>query len=79
MKLGMQEFQVGNILNLLNKNSIGIEITNPGHQHGYKNFSKKQIFSLQKLLNILIKKYKIKKKYVFLVILIYLLVEKRSR
>ena len=23
----------------LNKNSIGIEITNPGHQHGYKNFS----------------------------------------
>ena len=28
----------------LNKNSIGIEITNPGHQHGYKKFSKKQIF-----------------------------------
>ena len=48
----------------LNKNSIGIEITNPGHQHGYKKFSKKQIFSLQKLLNILVKKYKIKKKYV---------------
>ena len=48
----------------LNKNSIGIEITNPGHQHGYKKFSKKQIFSLQKLLNILIKKYKIKKKYI---------------
>ena len=48
----------------LNKNSIGIEITNPGHQHGYKRFSKKQIFSLQKLLNILIKKYKIKKKYI---------------
>ena len=34
----------------LNKNSIGIEITNPGHQYGYKNFSKKQIFSLKKLL-----------------------------
>ena len=48
----------------LNKNSIGIEITNPGHQHGYKKFSKKQIFSLQKLLKILIKKYKIKKNYV---------------
>jgi N-acetylmuramoyl-L-alanine amidase len=48
----------------LNKNSIGIEITNPGHQHGYKKFSKKQIFSLQKLLKILIKKYKIKKKYI---------------
>ena len=48
----------------LNKNSIGIEITNPGHQHGYKRFSKKQIFSLQKLLNILVKRYKIKKKYI---------------
>ena len=48
----------------LNKNSIGIEITNPGHQHGYKRFSKKQIFSLQKLLIILIKKYKIKKEYI---------------
>ena len=48
----------------LNKNSIGIEITNPGHQHGYKKFSKKQIFSLQKLLNILVKKYKIKKNHV---------------
>ena len=48
----------------LNKNSIGIEITNPGHQHGYKKFSKKQIFSLQKLLKILVKKYRIKKKYI---------------
>ena len=48
----------------LNKNSIGIEITNPGHQHGYKRFSKQQIFSLQKLLNILVKKYKIEKKYI---------------
>jgi len=46
----------------LNKNSIGIEITNPGHQHGYKNFSKKQIFSLRKLLKYLIKKFKIEKK-----------------
>ena len=48
----------------LNKNSIGIEITNPGHQHGYKNFSQKQISSLKKLLISLIKKFKIKKKYI---------------
>ena len=46
----------------LNQNSIGIEITNPGHQHGYKNFSSKQIFSLKILLNFLIKKFKINKK-----------------
>ena len=49
-------------LNSLNKNSIGIEITNPGHQFGYKNFSKKQINSLINLSKFLIKKYKIKKK-----------------
>ena len=48
----------------LNKNSIGIEITNPGHQYGYKNFSRKQIFSLKKLLISLIKEFKIKKKYI---------------
>ena len=45
----------------LNKNSIGVEVTNPGHQHGYINFSSKQISSLKKLLNFLIKRYKIKK------------------
>ena len=45
----------------LNKYSIGIEISNPGHKHGYKNFSKKQINSLVKLSHFLIKKYKIKK------------------
>ena len=44
---------------LLNQNSIGIEITNPGHEHGYKNFSKKQISSLLKLGLFLMKKYKI--------------------
>ena len=44
----------------LNKNSIGIEITNPGHQYGYRNFSSKQILSLKKLLYFLIKKYRIK-------------------
>ena len=48
--------------NLLNKSSIGIELTNPGHQFGYKKFSKKQINSLINLSKILIKKYKIKKK-----------------
>ena len=46
---------------LLNKNSIGIEISNPGHDHGYINFNKKQIKSLIKISIILIKKYKIKK------------------
>jgi len=43
----------------LNKNSIGIEITNPGHSHGYKEFSNFQIISLIKLSKLLIKKYKI--------------------
>ena len=49
-------------LKSLNKNSIGIEINNPGHQHGYKKFDRKQISSLKKLLKYLIKKYSIKKK-----------------
>ena len=62
MKLGMLVYQIGKIIKTLNKNSIGIEITNPGHQFGYKSFSKKQIFSLKKLLIYLIKKFKIKKK-----------------
>ena len=43
----------------LNHNSIGIEITNPGHKHGYKNFTKKQIIALLKLSKFLIKKYKV--------------------
>ena len=46
---------------LLNKSSIGIEISNPGHEHGYKNFKKKQIKCLIKISKFLIKKYKIKK------------------
>ena len=29
----------------LNKNSIGIEISNPGHEFNYKKFSKKQIIN----------------------------------
>jgi len=45
---------------LLNHNSIGIEISNPGHSFGYTNFNKKQIKCLIKISKILIKKYKIK-------------------
>ena len=44
----------------LNKNSIGIEISNPGHENTYVNFSKKQIQSILYLSKSLIKKYKIK-------------------
>ena len=46
----------------LNKNSIGVEITNPGHEFNYKRFNKKQINSLLKLSRFLIKKYKINPK-----------------
>ncbi len=46
-------------LKSLNKNSIGIEIHNPGHSHHYKDFSSKQFNSLKLLLKKLIKKYKI--------------------
>ena len=46
----------------LNKCSIGIEISNPGHNFGYNKFSKKQIQSLIRLSKILIKKYKIEPK-----------------
>jgi len=46
----------------LNKNSIGIEISNPGHNSNYKKFSKKQIQSIKKLSKFLIEKYKINQK-----------------
>ena len=46
----------------LNANSIGIEISNPGHEHGYKSFNKNQIKCLLKISRSLIKKYKIYKK-----------------
>ena len=46
----------------LNKNSIGIEITNPGHEFNYRKFSKRQIISLLKLSKFLLKKYDIKQK-----------------
>ena len=45
----------------LNSNSIGIEISNPGHDYKYKNFSQKQITSIIDLSKKLKKKYKIKK------------------
>ena len=43
----------------LNKNSIGIEITNAGHEFNYRRFNKRQINSLLKLSRFLIRKYKI--------------------
>ena len=45
----------------LNKNSIGIELTNKGHQFGYERFSVKQIKSLIELCKNLKKKYQIKR------------------
>jgi N-acetylmuramoyl-L-alanine amidase len=45
--------------NSLNKNSIGIEIQNPGHDNRYENFTSKQLSSLKILLKILIRKYEI--------------------
>ena len=46
----------------LNNKSIGIEISNSGHEFNYKQFSKKQIKSILILSKFLIKKYKINKK-----------------
>ena len=48
----------------LNKNSIGIELVNKGHEFGYTNFKKKQLSSLIKICKMLIKKYKIKRENV---------------
>ena len=44
----------------LNKKSLGIEISNKGHDFGYENFSKAQISSIINLSKYLIKKYNIK-------------------
>ena len=49
---------------LINSSSIGIEISNPGHEHGYKNFTKKQIKTVISLSKKLMKKFKIKKENV---------------
>ena len=46
--------------NLLNKSSIGIELDNPGHDHGYQSFKSKQIESLIKLIKKLKTEYQIK-------------------
>ena len=48
----------------LNKYSIGIEISNPGHNFIYNKFKKKQIYSIYKLSKLLQKKYKIKKNHI---------------
>ncbi len=48
-------------LKLINKYSIGVEIHNPGHQYGYKNFNKKQINAIKRLSLKLAKTYKLKK------------------
>jgi len=49
----------GNYRNL-NKNSLGIELVNKGHRHGYEKFTNLQIKNLIKLCLTLKKKYKIK-------------------
>ena len=49
---------------LLNKNSIGVEVSNPGHNFNYNKFSKKQINSTLRLILFLTKKYKIKKQFI---------------
>ena len=49
-------------LKKINKYSIGIEIHNPGHRHGYKAFNQKQLDSIKYLSLKLATKYKIKKK-----------------
>ena len=46
----------------LNSKSIGIEISNPGHKHGYRRFSDKQIRCLIRISKLIIKKYNIDKK-----------------
>ena len=48
-------------IKFLNKLSIGVEIHNPGHDHGYKKFNDGQISSLKRLSKFIIKTYKIDK------------------
>ena len=48
----------------LNKNSIGIELVNRGHRHGYQAFTKIQIIKLTQLCKNLKKKYMIKNKFI---------------
>ena len=48
----------------LNKNSIGIELVNRGHEFGYQKFPRKQINTLIKLSAKLKRKYKIKNRFI---------------
>ncbi len=48
----------------INKNSIGIEISNSGHDYKYTKFTQKQIKSVLKISKYLIEKYKIKSKFI---------------
>ena len=48
----------------INKNSIGIEISNSGHEYKYSKFNEKQIKSLIKISKLLVKKYKIKSQFI---------------
>ena len=48
----------------INKNSIGIEISNPGHRYKYLKFNKEQMKSVLRLSKHLINKYKIKPKFI---------------
>jgi N-acetylmuramoyl-L-alanine amidase len=48
----------------INKYSIGIEISNPGHEYKYKNFSKRQIKAVLELSLYLKRKYKIKREFI---------------
>ncbi len=49
---------------LINEHSIGIEISNPGHENKYKSFNAKQINSVVKLSKFLKKKYQINSKFI---------------
>ena len=44
----------------LNETSIGIELVNPGHDYGYREFTIEQYVTLEKLIKLLISKYDIK-------------------
>ena len=48
----------------LNNHSIGIEISNSGHDNNFEKFNKRQINSVIKLSKYLVKKYKIKPKFI---------------
>ena len=48
----------------LNNRSLGIELVNKGHRHGYQSFTKIQILKLIKLCKYLKKKYRIKNKFI---------------